>query len=140
MYFPFYSVDAVKSHSTTGPTETGDGPEMMQSFPGTTGADPVPGRAPCFLDDVFAVMHDSLETNDELANSSLTLFGVCTASHSSSGSILLELAKKSNIDQRNQLEILHPSEGENIKSMYICQCHLWVPLLASLHSFVSVGN
>lgn len=102
--------DDMKTHSATSPTQTGDGPEMMQSFPGTTQADLIPEKAPCFLDDIFTVMHDSLQTNDELTNNSLTLFGICTASENSSDSILLELSQKTKIDQRNKMQVLHPRE------------------------------
>uniref|UniRef100_A0A4W6FR83 Anti-Mullerian hormone n=1 Tax=Lates calcarifer TaxID=8187 RepID=A0A4W6FR83_LATCA len=45
----------------------------------------------------------------ELTNSSLTLFGVCAASDDSSASVLSELAKETSRNQRNGLEVLHPT-------------------------------
>lgn len=92
-----------------GSTETRDSAETKTS-PASTVSHLVGQSAPCFLDDIFAVMSERLGDDGELTNGSLTLFGVCKVSDNSSGSVLLELAKKSR-NQRNGLEVLHPAGG-----------------------------
>ncbi|XP_053177710.1 muellerian-inhibiting factor [Scomber japonicus] len=92
------------SHST----ETRDSAETKTS-PASTVSHLVGQNAPCFLDDIFAVMSERLGDDGELTNGSLTLFGVCKVSDNSSGSVLLELAKKTSRNQRNGLEVLHPA-------------------------------
>ncbi|KAM9848923.1 muellerian-inhibiting factor [Aulostomus maculatus] len=92
--------DAMKPHHASGPAEV-----EYTLPPGATVSHLVPQSSPCLLDDIFAVMRDDLE--DELTNSSLTLFGICKASETSSGSVLLDLAKKTK--QRTTLEVLHPT-------------------------------
>uniref|UniRef100_A0A8C2ZLL1 TGF-beta family profile domain-containing protein n=1 Tax=Cyclopterus lumpus TaxID=8103 RepID=A0A8C2ZLL1_CYCLU len=68
-----------------------------------------PHNAACFVDDIFAVLRDVVGSDGELTNGSLSQFGICTASGSSSGSILLELAKETSGNQRHGLEALHPT-------------------------------
>ena len=93
-----------------GSTETGDSSEIKTS-PASTVSHLIPQNAPCFLDDIFAVMSEGLGDDGEMTNSSLTLFGICAVSDNSSGSVLLELAKKTSRNQRNGLEVLHPTGG-----------------------------
>ncbi|XP_068447693.1 LOW QUALITY PROTEIN: muellerian-inhibiting factor [Clinocottus analis] len=68
-----------------------------------------PQTAACFVDDIFEVLRDAVAPDGELTNDSLSQFGVCTASDSSSGSVLLELAKEASRNQRHGLEALHPT-------------------------------
>nr|CAJ78431.1 anti-Mullerian hormone [Dicentrarchus labrax] len=82
----------------TSSTETTDSLEMKNN---------VPHRAPCFVDDIFAALREGVGHDGELTNHTLTLFGICTVSDNSSGSVLLELAKETN--QRDGLEVLHPA-------------------------------
>ena len=68
-------------------------------------------NAPCFVDDIFAALREGVGNDGELTNRSLTQFGICTVSDSSS--VLLQLAKETSRNQRNGLEVLHPTEGIN---------------------------
>ncbi|XP_029286066.1 LOW QUALITY PROTEIN: muellerian-inhibiting factor [Cottoperca gobio] len=74
------------------------------TFPST--ASTLPHYAPCFLDDIIAVLREGVGNDGELTNSTLTQFGICKVSESSSGSVLLQLAMKT---RRNGLELLHPT-------------------------------
>uniref|UniRef100_A0A3B5ALA4 Anti-Mullerian hormone n=1 Tax=Stegastes partitus TaxID=144197 RepID=A0A3B5ALA4_9TELE len=69
----------------------------------------LPSVSPCFLDDIFAALREGLGTDGEPTNSSLTLFGICSASDNSSGSVLAELAQEIRKNQTNSLEVLHPA-------------------------------
>uniref|UniRef100_A0A3Q0SEA8 Anti-Mullerian hormone n=1 Tax=Amphilophus citrinellus TaxID=61819 RepID=A0A3Q0SEA8_AMPCI len=62
----------------------------------------VPRIAPCFVDDMFTVLHEGVGDGDELINSTLVLFGICTVSDHSSR--LLDLANK-----KDSLGVLHPA-------------------------------
>uniref|UniRef100_A0A3B4Y6W3 Anti-Mullerian hormone n=1 Tax=Seriola lalandi dorsalis TaxID=1841481 RepID=A0A3B4Y6W3_SERLL len=66
-------------------------------------------NAPCFVDDVFAVLREGVGNDGELTNASLTLFGICTVSDNSAGSVLLKLSNETSRNQRNGLEVLHPT-------------------------------
>nr|AKI32582.1 anti-mullerian hormone [Lates calcarifer] len=68
-----------------------------------------PHSALCYEDDIFTALHEGVGSGGELTNSSLTLFGVCAASDDSSASVLSELAKETSRNQRNGLEVLHPT-------------------------------
>uniref|UniRef100_A0A3B4TNX3 Anti-Mullerian hormone n=2 Tax=Seriola dumerili TaxID=41447 RepID=A0A3B4TNX3_SERDU len=68
-----------------------------------------PHNAPCFVDDVFAVLREGVGNDGELTNASLTLFGICTVSDNSAGSVLLKLSNETSRNQRNGLEVLHPT-------------------------------
>ncbi|XP_039983982.1 muellerian-inhibiting factor isoform X2 [Xiphias gladius] len=68
-----------------------------------------PHNAPCYVDDIFAALREGVGSNGELSNRSLTLFGICALSDNSSGSVLLELAEETNRNQRNGLEVVHPT-------------------------------
>ncbi|XP_067453342.1 muellerian-inhibiting factor [Thunnus thynnus] len=105
---PTMTGNTLKSSHTMDSTETGDSSETKTSSASTV-SHLVPQSAPCFLDDIFAVMSEGLGDDGELTNSSLTLFGICTASDNSSRSVLLELARKTSRNQRNGLEVLHPT-------------------------------
>ncbi|XP_019936457.2 muellerian-inhibiting factor isoform X1 [Paralichthys olivaceus] len=70
---------------------------------------PSPHLAPCYVDDIFAALREGVGADGELASSSFALFGVCAVSDSSSGSVLLELAKETSRSQRRGLEVLHPT-------------------------------
>ncbi|KAF1385837.1 hypothetical protein PFLUV_G00111900 [Perca fluviatilis] len=65
--------------------------------------------APCFVDDIFAALCEGVGSDGELTNRTLTQFGICIGSDSSSDSVLLQLAKETNRNQRNGLEVLHPT-------------------------------
>ncbi|XP_026200553.1 muellerian-inhibiting factor-like isoform X1 [Anabas testudineus] len=94
--------------------ETGDGLDGKNA-PATTssasaGACPVPHNAPCFVDDTFSALRESMGSDGELTNSSLILFGICTSSsENSSGYVLLELAQETSRTQRNGLKIVYPA-------------------------------
>lgn len=68
-----------------------------------------PHSAPCFVDDIFAALREGVGSHGELTNRSLAQFGICTESDSSS--VLLQLAKETNKNQGNGLEVLHPGGG-----------------------------
>ncbi|KAM7410149.1 hypothetical protein PAMA_001543 [Pampus argenteus] len=115
---PIMTGNTPTAHHTMGSTESGDNSEMKhvehtflltKTSLASTVSHLVPQDAPCFLDDVFAVMSEGLGDEGELTNNSLTLFGICTVSDNSSTSVLLELAKKTSRNQRNGLEVLHPT-------------------------------
>ncbi|XP_059197987.1 LOW QUALITY PROTEIN: muellerian-inhibiting factor [Centropristis striata] len=61
---------------------------------------------PCFVEDIFAALREGVGTDDDLTNFTLTQFGLCTASNSSS--VLLQLAQETSRNQRNGLDVLHP--------------------------------
>ncbi|KAI9520437.1 hypothetical protein NQZ68_017137 [Dissostichus eleginoides] len=79
------------------------------TFPTTasTVSHPAPRHAPCFVDDIFAALRESVGNDDELTNSSVYQFGVCTASERSS--VLLQLAKETRRNHRDGLEVLPPT-------------------------------
>ncbi|KAF3834729.1 hypothetical protein F7725_027287 [Dissostichus mawsoni] len=79
------------------------------TFPTTasTVSHPAPHYAPCFVDDIFAALRESVGNDDELTNSSVYQFGVCTASERSS--VLLQLAKETRRNHRDGLEVLPPT-------------------------------
>ncbi|XP_040895825.1 muellerian-inhibiting factor [Toxotes jaculatrix] len=91
-------------HHTTSSTET-----LGKTSSASTVSHHGPHNAPCYMDDIFAVLREGVGSDGELSNSSLTLFGICTAYDGSSGSVLLELAKETSRNQRNGLEVLHPT-------------------------------
>uniref|UniRef100_A0A665WI74 Anti-Mullerian hormone n=1 Tax=Echeneis naucrates TaxID=173247 RepID=A0A665WI74_ECHNA len=62
---------------------------------------------PCFVDDIFAALRESVEDDSQLTNHSLALFGMSTVSNSLSA--LLEITKKTSRGERNGLEFLHPT-------------------------------
>ncbi|KAK9519086.1 hypothetical protein VZT92_021838 [Zoarces viviparus] len=68
-----------------------------------------PHNAPCLLDDIFEELRGAVGSDGELTNRSLTRFGICTVSDSSSGSVLLQLAKEMSRNQGHGLEVLHPT-------------------------------
>nr|QXV87601.1 anti-Mullerian hormone [Sebastes schlegelii] len=68
-----------------------------------------PQHAPCFVDDIFAALREAVGSDGELTNRSLTQFGICTVSGSSSASVLSQLAKETSRNQRSGLEVLHPT-------------------------------
>ncbi|XP_044055344.1 muellerian-inhibiting factor [Siniperca chuatsi] len=116
---PAHGPTMTGDHHTTSPTEAGDGLEIKNAehtFPSTetssasTVSHLVPHHAPCFVHDIFAVLYEDVGNDGELTNSNLALFGICTVSDNSSGSVLLELAKATRTNQRNGLEVLHPAE------------------------------
>ncbi|XP_042369851.1 uncharacterized protein LOC121963642, partial [Plectropomus leopardus] len=72
----------------------------------STGFHRAPHNAPCFVDDIFAVLREGVGSGGELTNRSLAQFGLCSRSDSSSSSVLLQLAKETS---RNGLEVLHPA-------------------------------
>ncbi|KAI9547676.1 hypothetical protein NQZ68_014942 [Dissostichus eleginoides] len=80
-----------------------------QTFPTTASkvSHPAPHYAPCFVDDIFAALRESVGNDDELTNSSVYQFGVCTASERSS--VLLQLAKETRRNHRDGLEVLPPT-------------------------------
>ncbi|XP_033936532.1 LOW QUALITY PROTEIN: muellerian-inhibiting factor [Pseudochaenichthys georgianus] len=73
----------------------------------TTVSHPAPHYAPCLVDDIFAALRESVGNDDELTNSSVYQFGVCTASARSS--VLLQLAKETRRNHRDGLEVLPPT-------------------------------
>ncbi|KAK1897165.1 YY1-associated protein 1 [Dissostichus eleginoides] len=79
------------------------------TFPTTASkvSHPAPHYAPCFVDDIFAALRESVGNDDELTNSSVYQFGVCTASERSS--VLLQLAKETRRNHRDGLEVLPPT-------------------------------
>lgn len=70
----------------------------------TPSAAAAPHTAPCFVDDVFAVLREGVGDSGGLTNSSLALFGTCSASDRSA--TLLDLAHK-----KKSLEVLPPAAG-----------------------------
>ncbi|XP_008275725.1 muellerian-inhibiting factor [Stegastes partitus] len=60
-------------------------------------------------DSTLTALREGLGTDGEPTNSSLTLFGICSASDNSSGSVLAELAQEIRKNQTNSLEVLHPA-------------------------------
>lgn len=100
----FFFPNSIKGgHDRSSSTETGDGSEIKHH---------VPHHAPCFVDDIFTALRESRGNDGELTNHSLALFGICTVPGYSSGSVLLELAKETNRNQRDGLELLHPAGGK----------------------------
>ncbi|XP_038572094.1 muellerian-inhibiting factor [Micropterus salmoides] len=95
-------------------TETTDGLEIKNAEPSTetssasTVSQHIPHHALCFVHDIFAALRD-VGNDGELTNFSLALFGICTVSENSSGSALLDLAKETNRNQINGLEVLQPA-------------------------------
>lgn len=68
--------------------------------------------APCFVENIFVALRECVGSEGELTSGSLTLFGICAVSDSSSGSVLLELANHTSTSlQRSGLEVLHPTGG-----------------------------
>lgn len=92
------------NHERSSTTETGDGLEVKNH---------VPCRAPCFVDDIFAALCESVGNGGELTNHSLNLFGICTAPGYSSASALLQLAKETNRNQRKGHGLLGPAGGKS---------------------------
>ncbi|XP_060934358.1 muellerian-inhibiting factor [Limanda limanda] len=74
-----------------------------------TVSDPTPRHAPCYVEDIFAALRESVGDDGELTSSSFTQFGVCPGPDSPSGSVLLELAQEKGRNQRRGLEVLHPT-------------------------------
>lgn len=72
------------------------------------------------MDDIFTALRESTGNDGELTNHSLALFGICTVPGYSSGSVLLELAKETNRNQRDGLELLHPAGGKKKKVLSDC--------------------
>lgn len=99
-------------------TETTDGLEIKNAEPSTetssasTVSQHIPHHALCFVHDIFAALRD-VGNDGELTNFSLALFGICTVSENSSGSALLDLAKETNRNQINGLEVLQPAGGNS---------------------------
>ncbi|XP_056893302.1 muellerian-inhibiting factor [Takifugu flavidus] len=74
---------------------------------GTAGAgDRLPRPSPCLADDILAALRGSLGGGGELANQSLTRFGIC-ADPGDPSEPLLEFVKETS--ERNRLQILHPT-------------------------------
>ncbi|XP_031719912.1 muellerian-inhibiting factor [Anarrhichthys ocellatus] len=92
-----------------------DPPVTEHTFPSTeaSSASTVshhgPHNAPCLVDDIFAELREAVGSDGELTNRSLTQFGICTVSDSSSGSVLVQLAKEMSRNQRHGVEVLHPT-------------------------------
>ncbi|XP_034738468.1 muellerian-inhibiting factor [Etheostoma cragini] len=72
---------------------------------------PVFYNAPCFVDDIFAALCEGVGSDGEFSNLTLTQFGICVGSDSLSDSVLSQLAKEASRNQRNGLEVLHPTGG-----------------------------
>lgn len=73
---------------------------------------------PCFVDDVFAALHESFGNDGQLTNHSLATFGFCTVPGLTSDSLLVELARETSRNQKFGLELLHPAAGK-----YYCSVH-----------------
>ncbi|XP_040023894.2 uncharacterized protein LOC120812167 isoform X1 [Gasterosteus aculeatus] len=74
----------------------------------TSSAATVSHIAPCFADEISALLREAVGSHGELAKRSRTQFGICTVSNGSSGSVLLQLAKETSRYQTHILEALHP--------------------------------
>lgn len=66
-------------------------------------------NALCFVDDVLAALRDSIGADGQLTQQSLSVFGVCSLPGQPSGSVLLDLARKTG--RKQELEILQPAGG-----------------------------
>nr|QNC49908.1 anti-Mullerian hormone [Channa argus] len=95
---------------TMSSTNAGDGLQTKNPPSERVSHHHVPHNAPCFVDDLFAALREVVGSDGELTNSSLTLFGICTASDNSSSSVLLELAKETSRNQRNTFKVMHHTE------------------------------
>lgn len=86
-------------------TETRDADENLTNLTSfNTASDIAPENAPCFLDDIFAMLRESLGGNGLLRNDSLALFAVCAEN----AFIFLQLSKETS---ENGLSVLYPTEG-----------------------------
>uniref|UniRef100_UPI0037E9AE8E muellerian-inhibiting factor n=1 Tax=Semicossyphus pulcher TaxID=241346 RepID=UPI0037E9AE8E len=97
-------------------TDTGDGLEIenaqhTSSTMTSSVSHHVPHLRPCFVDDILAALREGVGNSGEISNRTLSLFGVCTDSDNSSGSVLSELAKKASRNLRHGLEVLHLAGG-----------------------------
>nr|QID01052.1 anti-mullerian hormone [Odontesthes argentinensis] len=80
------------------------------AFPSANVASSAPHNLiPCFVDDIFAALHEAAGNDGDLADSSLSLFGVCRASDNSSRLLLSRLAEALRRNRRAGLEVLHPA-------------------------------
>ncbi|XP_075341290.1 muellerian-inhibiting factor [Odontesthes bonariensis] len=79
------------------------------AFPSANAASSPPRNAPCFVDDVVAALREAAGNDGDLADSSLSLFGVCRASDNSSRLLLSRLAEALRRNRRAGLEVLHPA-------------------------------
>ncbi|XP_008305297.1 muellerian-inhibiting factor [Cynoglossus semilaevis] len=71
---------------------------------------PGPDRAPCYVDDIFAALRESVGNSDELTASSFTLFGICRSPGISPGSVLHALSQKASTNQGSGLTVVHPTD------------------------------
>nr|AMX81307.1 anti-mullerian hormone [Hypoatherina tsurugae] len=74
-------------------------------FSSANPASTAPHSSPCFVDDVVAALREAAGSDNDLANSSLTLFGVCTVSSRSLLSQLVEVTRRN----KGGFEVLHPT-------------------------------
>ncbi|KAM7011907.1 muellerian-inhibiting factor [Tautogolabrus adspersus] len=111
------------NHPTASSTETGDGLKIKNASIRTSSASrDVPQLPPCFVDNIIAALREGVGHNGELTNHTLTMFGICTESDNTSGSVLLDLVKEVSRNQRNGLQVLDLfggllSEGEERGSL-----------------------
>ncbi|XP_023123024.2 muellerian-inhibiting factor isoform X1 [Amphiprion ocellaris] len=89
--------------------QVSDGQQLIPDRDSTLTEHTFPSVSPCFVDDIFAALREDSGTDGELTNSTLTLFGICSVSDNSSGSVLAELAQEIRRNQRNQLKVLYPT-------------------------------
>uniref|UniRef100_A0A3Q1F7C3 Anti-Mullerian hormone n=1 Tax=Acanthochromis polyacanthus TaxID=80966 RepID=A0A3Q1F7C3_9TELE len=87
--------------------QVSDGQQLIQGS--TVTEHTFPSVSPCFVDDIFAALREDSGTDGELTNSTLALFGVCSLSDNSSGSVLAELAQEIRRNQRDGLKVLYPT-------------------------------
>ncbi|XP_070689046.1 LOW QUALITY PROTEIN: muellerian-inhibiting factor [Pempheris klunzingeri] len=115
---PAHDPTATGDHHTKSSTETREGLEiknpehtvpLTQTSSAVSDIQHVPRHAPCFVDDIHAALRESVGSDGEVTNRSLTLFGICTASDNSSAAVLLELSKETSRNQRSGLDVLHPA-------------------------------
>ncbi|XP_060889297.1 muellerian-inhibiting factor [Labrus mixtus] len=103
------------NHPKSSSTETGDGLQITNASIRTSSASTVsrdaPQLPPCFVDNIFAALSEGVGHNGELPNHTLTMFGICTESDNTSGSVLLDLVKEVSRNQRNGLKVLDLSGG-----------------------------
>nr|XP_020487809.1 muellerian-inhibiting factor [Labrus bergylta] len=137
------------NHPKSSSTETGDGLQITNASIRTSSASTVsrdaPQLPPCFVDNIFTALREGVGHNGELPNHTLTMFGICTESDNTSGSVLLDLVKEVRRNQRNGLKVLDLSggllEGEESGSLKLAfqlpHSHLLKPSPVLLLAFES---
>lgn len=96
----YHHLEMEKAEHTISPTIT---------TPSSTVSHSAPHNAPCFVEDIFAALRECAGSDGELTSGSLTLFGICTVSGGSPGSVLLELVNQTS----RRLDVLHPAGGKS---------------------------